>query len=135
VSGLAAKAIIDLMAAVPMLGTMANQEPTLMSLGYQRYDAGMPNRLFYFRDAGGRRTHHLQVVTIDTWPARNERLLRDYLRSHPEQAARYAEHKRQLLRAGVDADSYTRAKTAIIQELTDLARTERGLPLVPVWEQ
>jgi GrpB-like predicted nucleotidyltransferase (UPF0157 family) len=94
VPGLAAKAIVDLMAAVPMLGMMADQEPTLMNLGYQRYDAGMPNRLFYLRDAGGCRTHHLHVVTIDTWPARNERLLRDYLRSHPEQAARYAEHKR-----------------------------------------
>lgn len=135
VPGLAAKAIIDLMAAVPSLGMMAAAEPTLMSLGYQRYETGMPNRLFYFRDAGSRRTHHLHVVTIDTWPTRNERLLRDYLRGHPQEAARYAEHKRQLLSADVDADSYTRGKTAVIQELTDLARIERGLPPAPVWEE
>ncbi|GIH21176.1 GrpB family protein [Rugosimonospora africana] len=135
VPGLAAKAIIDLMAAVPTLGTMAAQEGMLASLGYQRYETGMPNRLFYFRNRGSRRTHHLHVVTIDTWPSRNERVLRDYLRSHPKEAARYAERKRQLLSADVDADSYTRAKTAVIQELTDRARTERGLPLSPVWEE
>jgi hypothetical protein len=31
-------------------------------------------------------------------------------------------------------DEYTRAKTDPIQELTDAARAERGVPCVPVWE-
>lgn len=75
------------------------------------------------------------MVTTETWPSRNERLLRDYLRSYPRDAARYGEFKRQALRVDPDGDDYTRAKTAIIQELTDRARTERGLPLVPVWEE
>lgn len=95
----------------------------------------MPNRLFYCRDRDGRRTHHLHVVTSKTWPVRNERLLSDYLRSNPQDAARYGEFKRRALSTDSDADSYTRAKTTIIQELTDRARTERGLPLVPVWEE
>jgi GrpB-like predicted nucleotidyltransferase (UPF0157 family) len=34
-----------------------------------------------------------------------------------------------------DGDAYTRAKTELIQELTDRARADRGLPPVPVWEE
>ena len=34
-----------------------------------------------------------------------------------------------------DGTQYTRAKTELIQELTDRARADRGLPPVPVWEQ
>jgi GrpB-like predicted nucleotidyltransferase (UPF0157 family) len=86
VPGLAAKAIIDLMAAVPSLGMLAAAEPTLMSLGYQRYATGMPNRLFYFRDAGSRRTHHLHVVTIDTWPS--QRAVAEGLSSRPSPGSR-----------------------------------------------
>jgi GrpB-like predicted nucleotidyltransferase (UPF0157 family) len=93
----------------------------------------MPNRLFYRRDRDGRRTHHLHVVTAETWPTRNERLLRDYLRGHPRDAARYGELK--LLVLDNESDAYTRAKTDLIQELTDRARTELGLPPVPVWEE
>lgn len=133
VPGLAAKPVIDLMAAVADLDGIVRQEATLAALGYQRYETGMPNRLFYRRERDGRATHHLHVVTVETWPTRNERLLRDYLREHPRDAARYGQLKRLVVEK--DSDSYTRAKTAVIQELTDRARTELGLPLVPVWEE
>jgi hypothetical protein len=35
----------------------------------------------------------------------------------------------------VDGDEYTMATTALIQRMVDAARTERGLPLVDVWEE
>jgi hypothetical protein len=50
------------------------------------------------------RTHHLHVVQASTLPTPNQVLLRD------------------------NGDDYTRAKTELIQELTDKARAERGLP-------
>jgi hypothetical protein len=34
-----------------------------------------------------------------------------------------------------DGDAYTKAKTELIQEMTDRARADRGLPSVPVWEE
>jgi GrpB-like predicted nucleotidyltransferase (UPF0157 family) len=34
-----------------------------------------------------------------------------------------------------DGTEYTKAKTELIQELTDRARADRGLPPVPVWEE
>jgi hypothetical protein len=41
---------------------------------------------------------------------------------------------RQLADVVQSGDEYTRAKTGLIQELTDAARAERGLLSVPVWE-
>lgn len=136
VPGLAAKPIIDLMASVPSLSAVADREDVLAGLGYHRVETAMRERLFYPRDdAGGRRTHHLHVVTASSWDTRNERLLRDHLRAHPEAAAAYGALKRDLAVTVDDPDEYTRAKTDLVQELVDAARTTRGLPLVTVWEE
>lgn len=137
VPGLAAKPVIDLMASVATLEDVtADREATLQRLGYQLQDTGMPGRLFYFREAaGGQRTHHLHVVTADTWGTRNERLFRDHLLRHPEVAAEYGELKRRLAAEADDGLAYTRSKTALIQRVIDTERAARGLPLVSVWEE
>ena len=114
---------------------MAAAEDALTGLGYRTFDTGMPGRLFYVRDENGRRAYHLHVVPADAWDTRNQRLLRDYLRAHPEDARRYAELKQRLATEHADGDAYTEAKTELIQELTDRARADRGLPSVPVWEE
>jgi GrpB-like predicted nucleotidyltransferase (UPF0157 family) len=58
---------------------------------------------------------------------------RNWLLAHPVDARRYEDDKRLAAAAAVAGTaSYNSAKTAIVQELVDLARTERGLPLVPV---
>lgn len=135
VPGLAAKPIVDLMAATADLARLREGVGRLEALGYERVEAGIPGRLFYRRAGSGRPDVHLHVVLEDSWSTRNERLLRDYLRQHPADARRYAALKRRLAASGaVDAD-YTRGKTALVQELTDSARAARGLPPVPVWEE
>lgn len=135
VPGLAAKPVIDLMAAVPALADVGPHEPALAALGFLPHDNGMTDRLLYVRADAGVRSHILHVVTRDSWPTRNQRILRDHLRAHPEEAARYAALKRALAAAGTPARDYSRAKTALVQELTDRARAERGLPPEPVWEK
>jgi GrpB-like predicted nucleotidyltransferase (UPF0157 family) len=130
VPGLAAKPIIDLMAAAPSLDAVVEAEDALAALGFRRVDNGMPDRLFYHRDG-----YHLHVVTAASWDTRNQRLLRDHLRAHPEDRDAYGRLKRELAAAGGDGDAYTRAKTALIQRLVDAARTARGLPLADVWEE
>lgn len=134
VPGLAAKPIIDLMAAAADLDRVTRHDAALAELGYRRLEAGMPGRLFYRRGRQGRR-YHLHVVPADSWETRNERLLRDHLRGHPADVLRYAELKRRLAARYTDPDGYTRAKTQLIQELTDRARADRGLTPVPVWEE
>lgn len=136
VPGLAAKPIIDLMASTSDLELVLAHVAALETVGFHRLDTPMPNRLFFVRDDdGGQRSHHLHVVPADTWDTRNERLFRDHLREHPEDARRYAALKWALVTEHADPDAYTVAKTDLIQEVTDRARAARGLPSVPVWEE
>jgi GrpB-like predicted nucleotidyltransferase (UPF0157 family) len=95
----------------------------------------VPGRLYYYRDEDGPQACHLHVVPADTFGTRNEQLLRDHLRAHPEDARRYTKLKQQLAAEHTDGTEYLRAKTGLIQELTDRARADRGLPSVPVWEE
>ncbi|MFE0153037.1 GrpB family protein [Nonomuraea sp. NPDC059007] len=134
VPDLAAKPIIDLMAAAD-LALVERQEAVLTGLGYERHFNDMSDRLLYVRASGGVRAYQLHVVTLDSWPRRNQRFFRDYLREYPADAARYAELKQALAATGIAPGDYARAKTELIQELTDRARQERGLPSVPVWEK
>jgi GrpB-like predicted nucleotidyltransferase (UPF0157 family) len=134
VPGLAAKPVIDLMAAVRDLRDATDRGPALTALGYRLVDTGMPGRLFYRRE-GRPVAYHLHLVPADSWDGRNERILRDHLLETPADLERYARLKRDLAAAGLAGDAYTRAKTALIQELMDLARTRRGLEPVPVWEE
>ncbi|GAB3221742.1 hypothetical protein GCM10027447_07800 [Glycomyces halotolerans] len=135
VPGLAAKPVIDLMAAVKHLEATRQQQEALAELGFHPHRNGMSDRLLYVRVDCGVRTKILHVVTLQSWPTRNQRILRDYLRTHPADAARYADLKRAVIAAGVSPGEYSRAKTELVQELTDRARAELGLEPVPVWEK
>ncbi|BCJ51752.1 hypothetical protein Asp14428_32270 [Actinoplanes sp. NBRC 14428] len=132
VPGLPAKPVIDLMAAVTDLEQI--NAGALETLGYRMEPTDMPERLFLRREDYDSTAYHLHVVTADTWETRNERLLRDHLLAHPDARERYAALKRELMRRHGPGDAYTQGKTDLIQELTDAARAERGLPSVPVWE-
>ena len=50
---------------------------------------------FFFRRgaAGAEITCHLHIVEYSTWNERDERLLRDYLLAHPDDAQAYGELK------------------------------------------
>ncbi|WP_190820076.1 GrpB family protein [Saccharopolyspora pogona] len=137
VPGLAAKPVIDLMASVTRLDDVtADQEAVLERLGYRPQETGMTERLFYYRNTDvGSRSHHLHIVTADTWGSRNERLFRDHLRMHPEVAAEYGELKRRVAAEEDNGLAYTKRKTELIQRAVDHERAARGLPLVPVWEE
>jgi GrpB-like predicted nucleotidyltransferase (UPF0157 family) len=135
VPGLAAKPVIDVMASAVSLGYALTANDDLAGLGYHLIDTGMPARLFYRRRDPDGFTVHLHVVSAESWPTRNERLLRDHLRAHPADRDRYAALKRKLMDRHGPGDAYTRGKTGLIQELTDRARAARGLPSVPVWEE
>ncbi|ONK10702.1 GrpB family protein [Streptomyces sp. MP131-18] len=136
VPGLAAKPIIDLMASVDTLEQVTPERAAVLArLGYVPEETGMTGRFFYYRaDGAGRRAFHLHVVTAASWPTRNERLLRDHLRAHPEAAAEYAAVKRRLAAERRSSLEYTKGKTEVIQRLIDREREARGLPRVDVWE-
>ncbi|GLY35943.1 hypothetical protein Amsp01_019670 [Amycolatopsis sp. NBRC 101858] len=133
VPGLAAKPIIDIAALAPDLDAVP---PELFDgLGYRAEDFGAPGRLLFVRRDGDVRTHHLHIFPPGNWTHNKERVMAAHLRKYPEEARRYGELKQRLAASGMTGDAYTRAKTALIQELSDAARAERGLPPAPVWEE
>ena len=72
VPGLAAKPIIDLMAATGDLDGVGAREGDLHLLGYGFTTPGMPGRLLYRRGPASARAHHLHVVQASTLPTRNQ---------------------------------------------------------------
>ncbi len=130
VPGLAAKPIIDIMAAVERLDDISPELPALTEHGYAVVDVGMHNRLFLQRPG-----FNLHIVTLDTWPRRKERLMRDALIADPDAAARYEALKRRLAsQHGDDVAAYTRAKTAFVQAIMDRVHDRLGWPREDVWE-
>jgi GrpB-like predicted nucleotidyltransferase (UPF0157 family) len=131
----AAKPIIDMFAAVHTLLNEAFYEDLLGNSCYRYIETGMIQRHLFAREFAGTRTHHLHILPFEGFYERKELLFRDYLRVHPELVKEYCELKRILAEQYyLDPDGYTRAKTAFIQRIDDLARIERGLPLQNVWE-
>ncbi|GAA1555626.1 GrpB family protein [Kribbella lupini] len=132
VPGLVAKPVIDIAARAVTLDAI--DDKPLAALGFEHNPDGPPNRRTYTRVVGGVLTHNLHVFPATAWDHLNQRLLRDYLRDTPDAVRRYAELKHTLAAEGLTGFDYTKAKTTLIQELTDDARARRGLPSVPVWE-
>ena len=76
-----------------------------------------PGRLF-FRKGPEKRTHHVHAVELGGTEWRRHLAFRDYLRAHPDEAARYGEAKRALARAVEgDWEAYTDRKTGIATDL------------------
>lgn len=135
VPGLAAKPIIDIVVAVRDVDADgAAMLAALVPLGYEFFDAGMTGRMMLTRHEDGREAEHLHIVPLERWDLMKERLMRDWLLAHPDARDRYAKLKQDVAAAGLDGLDYTRAKTALVQEIVDAARAERGLPSEDVWE-
>ena len=128
VPGLAAKPVIDIIAAVRRLEDAEAACESLASIGYRyvpEYTASMPERRYFRKGTRGVSTHHLHVYAAEEFARRPERRFRDYLRTHPEVAAEYAALKRALAAGlGHDRAAYTDAKTEFVMRVSALAAQE-----------
>lgn len=133
VPGLAAKPVIDIMAAVNDLDEGQEALPDLARRGYLLVDLGMRHRLFLQRARDP--AVNLHIVALPTWATRKERLMRDALIADPQAMADYAALKRDLATLHPDdMVAYTAAKTAFVQDLMDRVNDRLGLPRIDVWE-
>jgi GrpB-like predicted nucleotidyltransferase (UPF0157 family) len=122
IPGTAAKPIIDILIAVRSVVEARDRfvEP-LRALDYVFWaENPKTDRLFFVKGMppyGPRRTHHVHVCEKEgeQW----QRLpFRDYLRTHPDEAARYTHLKRELaVRHRTDREAYTAAKSAFVEEI------------------
>jgi GrpB-like predicted nucleotidyltransferase (UPF0157 family) len=130
VPGLAAKPVIDVLVQVSSLVETQEQiVPILEAEGYDyfwRTDVSPAYPWFIKRDSGGKRTHHIHMVEVDSklW----ERLyFRDYLKDFPEEAKCYAELKRSLAEKHAnDRVAYTVGKAEYVLKITERAKRHYG---------
>ncbi|MFC0189408.1 GrpB family protein [Fictibacillus aquaticus] len=94
---LKAKPVIDMMPVVHDIEKVDAFNEKMIEIGYEPLgEAGMPGRR-YFRKGGENRTHQIHVFQVDNQHDIGRHLaVRDYLRSHPEEAAEYGELKARL---------------------------------------
>jgi GrpB-like predicted nucleotidyltransferase (UPF0157 family) len=119
IPGIPAKPIVDILIEVPSFA--AAKQHVLPALNDERWEYWWyADHMMFIRRARamGPRTHHLHLAP------RRHRLweglaFRDYLRAHPQTAARYAALKRELAQAHrQDREAYTEAKTAFVRQIT-----------------
>lgn len=124
VPGLAAKPIVDLDVVVASASDLPPVIERLAALGYRHEgDLGIPGREA-FKPPAGSPPHHLYVCPADGPALHQHLLLRDALRTHPEERAAYqAVKEAAAIRFRDDRAAYTEAKTEVIQAI--LNRTER----------
>jgi GrpB-like predicted nucleotidyltransferase (UPF0157 family) len=80
-------------------------------LGYEYLgEFGLPGRLYFRKDGGGRRTHQVHAVEHDTEHWHGHRAFRDYLRAHPEEAEAYADEKRRIAAESTGLEDYWERK-------------------------
>lgn len=128
VPGLAGKPIVDLMlgASPTVWAALEELRPRVVALGYEDLgEAGVPGRIS-FRKRTPLRAFNLALVEEDGPLWRDNLALRDYLRAHPDEAAKYAEAKRSAIASGATTLlAYSAAKASLLAALVERARTRR----------
>ena len=116
VPGLAAKPVIDIMAAVRNLESSRAVIAALSEFGYC-YSAYRDDVMHWFcKPSPAIRTHHLHVVPFQSQLWFDRLAFRDFLRAHPTVAMDYASLKRTLAKQHeTDRDAYTDAKSPFVE--------------------
>jgi GrpB-like predicted nucleotidyltransferase (UPF0157 family) len=124
IPGAAAKPIIDIDVVLRSGGDISGAIEALSRAGYRHLgDQGIAGREA-FESPSGLPSHHLYVVVLGGREYGRHTRFRDYLRSHPDETKRYSDLKKSLaLKFRDDRESYTKAKTAFVEDILRKAGT------------
>ena len=129
IPGLAAKPVIDIIAAVRTLESSRSAIDALGDVGYCYAPYRAEQEHWFCKPSPAVRTHHLHLVPFESEQWRGAIAFRDYLRANAQIAADYERLKRNLARQyQFDREAYTEAKAPFIDRVTSLAlaATHRG---------
>ena len=123
VPGLAAKPILDLQLSVVDIERRDRYAGPLAVLGYLFVpDPLSPDYHFFARPPQRPRSHHLHVCAAGSAHEFRHLAVRDFLRAHADEAAKYAAIKRQVAeRAPQDRLAYVEGKEAYVVALEERA--------------
>ncbi|GAB3020526.1 GrpB family protein [Natronobiforma cellulositropha] len=123
IEGLAAKPIVDVLCLVEARAEAPAVVSALTDAGYEyRLNDPVTDRHFLAKGPREGRTHYLSVTEHGSRTHREQVAFRDYLRAHPETAARYERLKRTLAaRHPTDRASYTAGKGAFVERILNRA--------------
>lgn len=119
VPGLKAKPIIDIMPVVKDIKKIDSYNEQMQGLGYECMgEFGIKGRR-YFRKGAKHRTHQVHVFQEDNKDDITRHLaVRDYLRTHPDEARAYGDLKESLAkRFPRDFEAYKDGKDMFVKEL------------------
>ncbi|MBZ0300725.1 MAG: GrpB family protein [Anaerolineae bacterium] len=118
IPGADAKPIIDIQISVAAFEPFDPIRLPIQNLGYV-WRADNPDRTKrYFREAPGTPRVHIHVRRSGSWSEQCTLLFRDYLRSHPDDVARYAALKYRLAaQYGENREGYTEAKSPFVWQV------------------
>ena len=123
VPGLAAKPIIDIMAAVRSLEQVDRVSEEFCEIGYEYLgEFGIAGRR-YLRKGGDERTHQIHIFQADDWKnIRRHLAFRDYMRTHGKEREEYAKIKKELARKfPCDIDGYCDGKEDFVRRIEEKA--------------
>lgn len=119
VEGLKAKPIIDILPVVRDLGAVDARARDFEELGYEYLgEFGIPGRR-YLRKGGDERTHQIHIFSAESrGEIRRHLAVRDYLRTHREEAEAYGRLKERLAEEyPYDIEGYCDGKDEFVKEL------------------
>ncbi len=118
VPGLAAKPIVDVLPVVADLGAVDRAGAAMAMAGFvARGENGLAGRRYFVRVTGGRRTDHVHVFADGDAAIARHLAVRDFLRAHPDEAARYGALKTRLASADASSARYAAAKSPFVADL------------------
>ncbi|MGG1399663.1 GrpB family protein [Bacillus salipaludis] len=121
VQGMKAKPVIDMMCIVKDIEKIDLFNDKMDSLGYDiAGEWGISGRRL-FRKGGENRSHHIHFYQFDNPQIERHLIFRDYLRSHPEEAAKYSRFKEELAHRFEQTREYSAAKRGFVKEMEQQA--------------
>ncbi|MEH7122655.1 GrpB family protein [Bacillus sp. JJ1773] len=121
VQGMKAKPVIDMMCIVKDIEKIDLFNCKMGTLGYDiAGEWGIAGRRL-FRKGGENRTHHIHFYQYDNAQIDRHLIFRDYLRSHPDEAANYSRFKEELAERFDNSSEYSQAKKDFVKEMEQKA--------------
>lgn len=122
VVGMTAKPVVDILVGISEFYISDQEKSDLQKLGYDYIGKAWTNHRFYLTKRGAQ-NFNLAVVSYDGDLWRNNLMVREYLRAHPDEANKYIQVKQQAIIQGhTTLFAYSDFKYSFIIELIEKAR-------------